>query len=651
MRVTSGPFEVTANPRRLLGISVLVVVSAGLTIATVGFPPFLFVLGTWLFAAGAGRSCASLNGPSSWVAGIVLEATFLTAESATVALVSPHPHGQWVYVVMLVVPLVTAGLAAAWFSTSNGRHRARGSAAISGEPLVALLVLVLVEATFELIKLRGHDFGLSWFMEGDARNQVVGTRQVLAAGGITLKEMTSYPAVVNAISAIFDGAGGRSGLSAGTLLIRDVQAMVATVVLICAGASLCLMAAIAETFDRGEREVRRLPVLVLIPLGVGGSVSLGALFLGLGSSGGFLSAMGCLVFAVASLVVGMRLVQRYDNATMVVATFAMFLVVGSWTFLVVVPGLALLVGVVRGVQRVRQLRHREGTRRELRLTTLVLAVSSLSLIGVAVALVLNGHVLVTELKNPGGIVAGNLGFFEWLGAASVLVVLVAPGARQRSVRLLVVAEFVVLCLVVLWMHSIHPSGVAWSYYATKMLWLATCTLVWVPFVLVVDALRGAGRLLRRSGSVATARVVLAVAGSGVLLWGINQETPYFFPVRSAFDGSTLPTPRMVQTVVRDADEGTPSVYWAYGNPMDDKLGDFWSALSWAYDPNGTLKPGAAGADYVHWAYAEQGTLTQLCQVVSEYRLRIVTTNPHLIPTLWWECKGYKPVASQARPPR
>ncbi len=620
-------------------------VVAALSVATVGVPPSLFVAGAWVFAAGVNRFVPGLAGPVSWVAGMVIESVLLTGESGVLAIVLPHPHPQWLYVVVLLIPLIVAG---AWWLRLTSRRRvgAHTLARVSAEPFLAVVVLVLIEAMFEAIKLHGHDFGLTWFMTGDARNQVVGTRQVLAAGGLTLHELTTYPAVVNAITAIFDGAGGRADLNSAALMVRDVQAMVATVILSCVGIALCFIAAVTETFARAERHARRLPAYLAIPLGAAGSVSIGALVLGLGSSGGFLSAMGCLVFALASLVLGLRLAQRYDDAGLILVTLAMFLVVGSWTFLVVVPALALVVGCVGGARRLRHLVVATEAR-DVGATAMSVGFATVCLVGVAGVLALHAAILVAQAKSAGGIVAPNPRIFVWLGITVVVAVLVAPSTRQRWVRFFLLGEFALLALTVLWLHRMHPAGVPWSYYATKMIWLASATVVWAPFAVLVDVLRAADRVIRRVGPRALVQVVVAAVGSSGVLWGISHETPYPFPWHWAFVGSTFPTPRMIEAVTRQADIGGPFVFWAYSSPADEKLGNFWSALTWDYNANGTVKRTTAPVNFPTWASAENGSLSSLCQIVSEYQLRVVTHNSRLVPTLLKDCHGYRPVPSQA----
>ena len=629
--------------RRLLyGAGAVLVL--GLTAATVGVPALLVVAGAWVFAAAVHARVPALSGPTSWLAGVVVEATLLIAQSGVLALVAPHPHPQWVYVGVLVGPLVVAVVVYA-----SAAHRgATVPPRRSGEPWLAVMALVLIEAMFEAIKLHGHDFGLTWFMTGDARNQVVGTRQILGAGGITLHEMTTYPAVTNAITAVVDGAGGRSDLSAAALMVRDVQAMVATVVLTCVGVALAFIAAVAETVERAH-DARHLPTYLVIPLGACGSVSIGALFLGLGSSGGFLSAMGALVFALAGMVLGMRLVSEYDNVSLVLVVAALVLTVGSWTFLAVIPGVATVAGVVSGVRHLRA-RAATTTSGGVGVTRATVALALVALASIGGVMLVKGSTLVAQLQSPGGIVAGNARLFYGLGVvvlvAALVPVVVAPSRRQRAVRSLVLITYAALAACVAWMHTYHPGGVAWSYYATKMLWLATCAVAWVPFVVVADVVGGLGRGVRRQHARVVARVAFALVGSSATLWGISHETPYPFPWHWAFIGSTFPTPMMVQTVTTLSHAGEPFVFWQYSVPADDKLGDFWSALTWDYSAYGVVKPPHSGVSFPEWASAEQGSLAELCHVVSAYRLFVVTKNPALVPTLRHTCPGYRPVPGQ-----
>jgi hypothetical protein len=624
-------------PHRVASAAVIVV--SGTTIATLGVPPYLMLVGVCAFVAVVNRACTALSGPVAWAAAIVAEASILLGESALMAVVRPHPDPQWVYVVMLLIPIAVA-LAVYWklISVVRPRHERRAPA-VSAEGYLAAVCIVLIEVMFEAIKLHGHDFGLTWFMGGDGRNHVVADRGILNAGGITLHEMKNYPALYNALAAIVDGAGGRANVTSGVLLVRDVQAMTAMVIVACIGIALCFIAALSELFPRGKRWAHRLPLYLWVPLGACGSIAIGAFVLSLAASGGFFSAMGCLVFTVASVALGLRVVQDYHHATLIALTLALALVVGSWTFLFVVPAVALVGGYIAGSVELTSRRHPLDLRQR-RVGVAVLGASALCLVAVVAVLVAERSTLAAQVRIGGGIVGPNPRLFDWLGFVLLAVIVLGANARQRFARLLLLAEFAILAITVSRIHSVHPGGVDWSYYATKMIWLATATLLWTPFILLIDVMRLANRVVRRFGWRVVSNVALSVGGSSGLLWGIGHETPFTFPLAWAWSGSTIPSPLEIQLVTEQARLGEPFVIWDYSSAFEDKLGNYWSALTWDYRPNGTEKAAQGPISFVNWAASEDETPAALCQITSEYRLRIVTRNPHLVSSLVATCPGY-----------
>jgi hypothetical protein len=636
------PFRapINATPQfKRWGSALLVAAFAVVVIATVGIPPFLVLTGAWSYAALFNRWVNGLSGPVSWAGGLVVEAVFLLAESGVLAFIYPHDDPQWVYVAMLLAP-IGLSLALYWRLSSVARPRdERRSPKVSAEPYLVIVCIILIAAMFEAIKLHGHDFGLTWFMGGDGRNHVIANRAILNAGGITLHEMSTYPAFFNAIAAIVDGAGGRSNITNGVLLVRDVQAMTAMVVMSCVGIALFFIAALVELFPRGDWYVQRLPLYVWIPLGSCGSIAVGAFVLSLAASGGFFSAMGCLVFALASLVLGLRIVQRYDHLTLILLTLSLALVVGSWTFLFVVPAAALIVGYVSALRHLA-VQRAGGETRQMRITLVVLCSSVACLLAVVVVLAADRSTLITQMKQSGGIVGPNPRLFDWLGVVTVVAVLSAPNSKQRFARLLLLIQFAVLWFTVSRIRSLHPAGVDWSYYATKMIWLATAMLLWAPFILLLDVMRWVHAFLHKYGWRAVVNVTMSVAGSSGLLWGIGHETPFTFPLAWAWFGSTIPSPLEIELVTQQADVGGPFVIWDYSTPFQDKLGNFWSALTWDYRANGTEKAEQGPVSFVNWADVETGLPSDLCEIVSHYRLRVVTLNAQLVPSLHKTCPGY-----------
>lgn len=630
------------HSRNRFAIKVVVVAAVALlTIVSTGVPSMLLLAGACSFAVIANLWISALSGPASWAAGIVTEAALLGGESGVLALVAPHPHHQYVYVLVLVAPLLAA--LALWGSlVRTGRVRSQSTQdRLSGEPLIALTVIILIEAMFEVIKLRGHDFGLSWAMDGDARNHAVIMRTILSAGGITIKELKAYPAMVNALGAILDGASGRANLRGGVLMARDVQAQAAVFVLSSIAVALLFIAAVTETVPRRPNYVRRLPRYLTVPLLACGSLGIGSFVLGLTLYRGFLSAIGSLAFVLASVVLGMRITRHYSDMALVLLTLSLFLVVSSWTLVVVVPASALLVGCGIAANRLRLAHRTEWGKRASAVTGVTLLASLLCLGGVAGALFENRTNLVTVLSNHGGAEAPNPWLYVWLGVATLIVVVLAPGRQQRFVRLIALLAYVCAGGVVLWVRARDPISGSWSYYAEKMLWLATCSFLWVPFTLVTDLVRKVNDWYSKSGARGLTVILVSVTGSAVLLLGVSDQTVFPLPFAWAIDGSANPSPREVALVIREANIGGSFVLWDYYQYPDDQMGNFWSALMWDYAANGTphLWP-KSHSSFEYWAYFEDGTLASLCKAVTNDPLRVVTRNRNLLFNLRLSCPGY-----------
>jgi hypothetical protein len=617
-----------------------------LTFATVGFPSLLLMAGAWSFSAVANRRLSALSGVASWAVGAIVEVGFLGAESAAMAIAYPHFQPQFVYVAMLAIPLLVALAIMRLPSPNAPRSSGRMAQRASAEPWLALIGIILIELMFEMIKLHGNDYGITWAMNGDARNNVAFDRNILSVGGVTLQAMKSYPALINAVTAILDGAGGRSHLTTAALMIRDVQAMVSVFIMSTIAIALFFMAAASEAFPRRDDE-ERLPFALIVPLGACGSVAVGAWVLGLGLAGGFLSAMGCLSLTGSAIVLGMRLARAYSNIALIILTVDLVMVLASWTFLLVVPAVALLLGYWRGVRYFRELRREGGGAREIMATRGALISSVVGLVVVLVILLANGSVLMSQLKAPGGIIPTGPWLFVLVGFTIMVAVVVAPNKRQRSVRMVSLSIYVACAALVTWIWSLHPGGVDWSYYATKTVWLVTATLLWCPFVLLVDIVRVVNRANAGVSTRAVSSAVLSIVGSSGLLWGIGHETPFPFPWTWAYVGSTIPSPQEIQLVTRQADIGGPFVIWQISTPYEDQLGNFWSALTWDYNENGTVKSTRGAMTFVAWAGWENGSLSALCTAVTDNQMRVVTSNPRLVPTLRLKCPGYRPVPSQA----
>jgi hypothetical protein len=621
-------------------IVVIALVSA-LTIVTMGVPSLLMLAGACAFAVVANRWFESLSGLASWAAGIVVEAIILCSESAILAQLAPHPHDQYVYFLVLVLPLIMALSVLGWLISTKRAASEKTSNWVSGEPIMALMVIVLIEAMFEAIKLHGHDFGLSWAMWGDARNHVLTTRNIIFTGGITLKQLKDYPAIVNALCAILDGASGRANLSAGILLTRDLQAQVAVFILSSIALAMLFIAAVVETVPRGVIYVLRLPINMMIPLMACGSLGIGAFVLGLALSGGYLSAIGSVVFAMASVVLGMRIVRHYSDVLLILLTLSLLLVMTSWTFLFVVPASSLLVGNMICAHRLGQAKQCGLSLRAQVISAVTLFASIFCLIAVAIGLIMSRSNLIKTLRTYGGILGPNPHLYVWLGMLALGVVALAPSRQQRCIRAIPLLVFLFAGAVVLWIHNLSVGTTTWLYYATKMLWLATCCIIWIPFVLLMDLIRKVNEWYWKPRVRFAMIPLISLIGSATLLVGLAYETPFSFPLTWAFSGSPIPSPKEVSLVIREANVGGPFVIWDYYSSINDRLGNFWSALTWDYTAHGVTRTWAGSqSSFQSWAYVENGSLASLCTAVSNDRLRIVTRSPTLLSDLNSSCPGY-----------
>lgn len=611
-----------------------------LTVVTVGVPSLLLLAGSCIFAVAANMAFSSLSGPTSWAAGIVIEVAILGAESGLAALLDPHAHSQVVYVLMLVSPLLAALVWLRLIWMNREPHARSHTGSMSGEPLLAFVVIVVIELMFEVVKLRGANFGLSWAMGGDARNHVEIIRTILADGGITLKELKMYPAFVNTLCAVLSGASGRANLAGGVLLTRDLEAFASTFILSSVALALLFLAAIAETVPRSVAAIRRLPNYFAIVLLAGASFAIGAFVLGLSLGGGYLSASGALVFVLASMVLGMRISREYSDALLIVLTLDLVVTVASWTVLVVVPAVALVFGYGSGIISLIQRRKGESSSRPLLRPAAVMMVSFACFLAVMAELYINRRHLETHLTFFGGIGPPNVHIFFWLGAATMAALVLAPSRQQRIVRLLLVMVFLVTCAATYWVKGLDPK-IQWSYYSGKMLWLSTCSLVWVPFVLLAELVRKINDWRVKSDVRAVTSALVSLTGAAALFMVCAGQADFPFPLRWASTGSNYPSPQEVTMVIHQANVGGHFVVWDYASDINDRLGNFWSALLWDYGSNGQPVPWASGgSSFEAWGYTENGSFASLCTEVSHNKVRIVTSNMNLVTELKASCPGY-----------
>ncbi len=260
-----------------------------LAIWTVGLPGTLLLVGGWLLATGLSLAVPGLRGPASWAAAIVVEVAVLTCPglSAASALVSPAP-AKFTYQpcdprsprVLGCNRRVRRFLVQS--TASDVRPLARRCWARSWSVVVAGLGIA------RWVTSLGQDYGVSWAMSGDTRNEVLLMRGVIQAGGLTVGRLRTYPALVNNVISLISEAGGRAGAAPhGNLMLHDVHAFATVYVLAAIAIALMLIATLVEIMPGPlVLSPNGLPVDVLVVLLACGITSASPLLLGMALRGG-----------------------------------------------------------------------------------------------------------------------------------------------------------------------------------------------------------------------------------------------------------------------------------------------------------------------------------------------------------------------------
>jgi hypothetical protein len=260
-------------------------------------------------------------------------------------------------------------------------------------------------------------------------------------------------------------------------------------------------------------------------------------------------------------------------------------------------------------------------------------------------LVANRAALVNVLRQPGSITPVGSSYLIWLGVAAVVAVIIAPTPQQRLVRLVPVVTVLACGVALWWIHSLMPTAPTWPYYATKMLWLSTVAVIWVPFILITDVVTYLTRWRRLGVARHVGAVAVAVVGSWSLLWVANYEAGWPFIMEWAYVGSTYPSPQVLKLVVQQANQGGRFVIYHYFDPVDDaindRLGNYWAALAWDFQPNGIPYDGWSTRSFVYWAAVEDNSVASLCQELTRIPMRVVTRSSTLKSQLLATCPAYR----------
>lgn len=602
----------------------IALVTLAASVFVLGIGATILLAGTGVLAAGLSLTLPRISVPAAWAFALVAEISLVLSVSGLVSLVSPREQPPAVNLATLAAPLL---LGAVLLVIARRRGRARPVFSLFFER-VAILITAVVVAVAEALATRGPAYGIAWAMSGDARNHLLIMRSSIFHGGITIDQVRTYPAALNAIAGIVSGSTSRGGLPSGELLLHDARALAAVYILLVIAVAFMIVAALAA-FLVAKKPLRgRVSVAVTIVLLMAAGMAVSPLVLGTALIDGSFSAYGGLAISLASLVIALSALQD-DKPN---AFGYLFLAPGSlilfvtWTLLAVVPVALILVVAfahLRWSRRNRVIETRTD-HRAMRAALFALPLGCLLVIGAVI--LINLPTLEMTFRTSGSITPVNGWVLPILALLLVVMAVTAPPYQRR---------FAIACLAVLaaafglaiWlMHLLHGwRDLTPSYYSQKMLWLVAASFVWLPFVPVL-------RLAERE-ALASARGQYAVA-SGLaalaVLLAFDAVTTVREPVSHAAEGWSQPSAEVIARVAREADVRKSFVLWRYAGTGDDRLGNFWSSLAWTSTASGKYlsSPTDIPGGFAYWAYFDTGRIDQLCALVAAYpHITVVTASP------------------------
>jgi hypothetical protein len=601
-------------------LATALVCSAGFVVGGVGLA--LCLLALIAIAALLQSAVPPLSGPVRWAASTIIFAAYVVGAPWAVTWFTHGPLQRVTAVSLLLIPSVISVGLLLW-SKRRRNHMFHSPTALGGSTLAGLALSIM--AIPMLLRTRSGSAGFTWAMSGDSRNHLMAARAVLDAGGFNLDILRTYPSGVYGILALVLGANGRADRDPATLLTQDMEGLSGVWVLAALGLGVLSATAVILSLPSRVETSGHLSGPVGIVVFSSGLIVGTGLFAGVALQDGFLTAFAGEVLLMSGVVLTIRALQ-HPHPLLGIVLLGDVGVLATYRPLLTPILLALLVAV-----SVRVVAGHGWSRGWSALAgAIVLLVAAFG----AYVLLAGGAELRSALEAPGSIAAPHPWLLATLGLVAIALTL---GPRADSLIATTAPVLVVLACVWLlarWADSQAPSQPTpgLSYSAVKLVWAGCMIGVWVIFALiarmVVHGPEGPAGLSARGQRLAQACSLSLAAVATITI-----ASPVGSPVPSMLNGTSRPTPEVIDALLANLHSGSLVVPWLYTEVpgvggveapdfANDRLGIFWSMTQW-----GGLYP-----EFYDWAYTSisDGNAATLCPLVKVApRLVVLTRDPEL----------------------
>jgi len=489
-----------------------------------------------------------------------------------------------------------------------------------------MLIVALIPTLFvAVVKLRNSSYLLATAMSGDGRNHFLLSQTIRLSGELVIgRGQWGVPKFADGIAAWLSAGNG----AVGTLDKNDIDGMFTvyfltlTALAVVFAAGVLLAANYSHISLRAQSAVSGLAVVSAFTVFSG--FIMGSILVD-----GFLSlSLGVLLLTI-SFVIGIKALEKPSFVLFGVLVAIAFLMLNAYTFLVLPCVALLLLVVLRGVQRKTDVRH---------WWLAILVVGSVAGAYI-VSFVLSDYWGVFErgVDLPGSVAELGpeigwallvLGFGGLIGAYAGI---------SRAVTVPTIISMVAAFATVQLIESVPGNeGSDLSYYSQKAFLGIVMANAWVLFIPLIPVLIARadqwGQLSKLRRWFQSPLEVISMAALPLLIVGLSSTLPN--TTKEVWQGWLNPDASSVPMILDEWEKGDDYIFWratenpgrfSFPAPWADRIANLWSPATWD-----NMSVRGMGAIW-NWIYFEvkSDSQAELCPVVKEYPLRVITRDPLL----------------------